>query len=411
MHTTQWWLLGGLTLATLTGQAQVKPKDGFWRGVFTLSGQQEAPFNFELKGKTAYLINAAERFELKGVAQRGDSLFIPVDVYNRLLSAKIEPDGSLTGALHYLDSPTKPIPFRAEPGKQYRFSAHPAPASVSLHGKWDVVINNKTKLIGVFEQRGNRLTGTFLSTGGDLRYYEGNVEGNTFALSAFDGSSPMMFKGTVSGNELTGELVNGSSVRPIAGTRNAQAALPDAYSITTAKPGVPFTFTFPDAFTGKPVSLSDPKYRGKVVIVTIMGSWCHNCMDEAALLAPWYEANKKRGVEIIGLSYEAKNDPAFAKARLEPMKKRYQIGYDILFAGIADAKHPSESLPALSEVAVYPTTIFVRRNGEVAKVHTGYSGPATGVYYEEFVKEFNAEMDELLKEPVSDAETRPSTGK
>ncbi|WP_158552628.1 TlpA disulfide reductase family protein [Spirosoma telluris] len=210
-----------------------------------------------------------------------------------------------------------------------------------------------------------------------------------------------MFKGKVSGNELKGEQVSARSVNPIAGTRNAQAVLPDAYSLTTMKKGVPFAFTFPDAFTGKPVSLNDPKYRDKVVIVTIMGSWCHNCMDEAALLSPWYEANKKRGVEIIGLAFEYKNDPAFAKARLETVKKRYQIGYDILFAGIVDAKHPSEALPALSEVSVYPTTIFVRRNGEVAKVHTGYSGPATGQYYEEFVKEFTTEMDQLINESVS----------
>ncbi|QDK78039.1 TlpA family protein disulfide reductase [Spirosoma sp. KCTC 42546] len=395
-------LFAGLLLPGFISLAQTKPKDGFWRGVFTMAGGQQAPFNFELKGKTAYLINGTERFELPGVHQRADSLFIPVDVYNRLLAAKIENDGTLSGTFNYLDTstPVKPIPFRAEHGKKYRFFEKPAAATVSLQGKWDVVINGQTKLIGVFEQHANRLTGTFLSTGGDLRFYEGVVQADSFALSAFDGSSPQLFKGKVSGNELRGEQVSARSVNPITGTRNAQAVLPDAYSLTTMKKGVPFTFTFPDAFTGKPVSLHDPKYRDKVVIVTLMGSWCHNCMDEAALLAPWYEANKKRGVEIIGLAFEYKNDPAFAKARLEPMKKRYQIGYDILFAGIVDAKHPSEALPALSEVSVYPTTIFVRRNGDVAKVHTGYSGPATGQYYEEFIKEFNSEMDQLLKESV-----------
>lgn len=405
-------IVTGLLLTSVISQAQTKPKDGFWRGVFTMAGGQQAPFNFELKGKTAYLINGTERFELPGVHQRADSLVIPVDVYNRLLVAKIENDGTLVGTFNYLDTstPVKPIPFRAEYGKKYRFVEKPAPAAVSLQGKWDVVINGQTKLIGVFEQRANRLTGTFLSTGGDLRFYEGVVQADSFALSAFDGSSPQLFKGKVSGNTLIGEQVSARSVQPITGTRNAQAALPDAYSLTTMKKGVPFAFTFPDAFTGKPVSLNDPKYKDKVVIVTIMGSWCHNCMDEAALLSPWYEANKKRGVEIIGLAFEYKNDPAFAKARLEPVKKRYQIGYDILFAGIVDAKHPSEALPALSEVSVYPTTIYVRRNGEVAKVHTGYSGPATGQYYEEFVKEFNAEMDHLISEPIA-KEASPRTGK
>ncbi|WP_158552627.1 hypothetical protein [Spirosoma telluris] len=161
-------VLSGLLLSGFTSQAQTKPKDGFWRGVFTLAGGQQAPFNFELRGKTAYLINGTERFELPGVHQRADSLFIPVDVYNRLLAAKIENDGTLVGAFHYLDTstPVKPIPFRAEYGKKYRFVEKPAPAAVSLQGKWDVVINGQTKLIGVFEQHANRLTGTFLSTGG-----------------------------------------------------------------------------------------------------------------------------------------------------------------------------------------------------------------------------------------------------
>jgi len=33
----------------------------------------------------------------------------------------------------------------------------------------------------------------------------------------------------------------------------------------------------------------------------------------------------------------------------------------------------------------------------VAKIHTGFSGPATGKYYDEFVKEFNHDIDALVK--------------
>ncbi len=188
--------------------------------------------------------------------------------------------------------------------------------------------------------------------------------------------------------------------QPVEGTRNEQAALPDAYTLTKVKEGVPFEFTFPDAFTGKPVSLKDPKYQGKAVVVTILGSWCPNCLDEASFLAPWYRANRQRGVEIIGLAFERKNDPAFAKTRLEALKKRFGVDYDILFAGIADKKFASSVLPALSEVLSFPTTIYINRKGEVTKIHTGYTGPATGQYYEEFVKEFNRDIDELLDAPA-----------
>lgn len=78
-------IVTGLLLTSVISQAQTKPKDGFWRGVFTMAGGQQAPFNFELKSKTAYLINGTERFELPGVYQRADSLFIPASITKSLL--------------------------------------------------------------------------------------------------------------------------------------------------------------------------------------------------------------------------------------------------------------------------------------------------------------------------------------
>ncbi|MFN8354396.1 MAG: TlpA disulfide reductase family protein [Spirosomataceae bacterium] len=404
------FIFGLIVLLLHTGlQAQVKPKAGLWRGTFQLSGGQEAPFNFEYKGgKSLFLLNGKERFELSNVHQKGDSLIAPIEVYDAVLLAKFTNATHLTGVFKKLNTPTPDagIPFSAEQGKRYRFVEQPLPASVSLHGKWDVTIGNGSnggnKTVGVFEQVGNKLTGTFLTTTGDYRYFEGVVQGDEFLLSAFSGSNPSLVKGKISGDELTGEFIGFRGTQAIKGTRNAQAALPDAYALTKIKEGSSFDFTFPDAFTGKPVSLKDPKYKGKAVIVTILGSWCPNCVDETSFLAPWYKANRQRGVEIIGLAFERKNDPAFAKTRLESLKKRFDVTYDLLFAGLADKKYASSVLPALSEVLSFPTTIYIDRNGTVQKIHTGYTGPATGSYYENFVKEFNHDVSQLLRvEPVS----------
>ncbi len=407
-------LAAALALTTLTSAqaAPPFPKEGTWRGVFTLAGGQESPFNFEVKGRDAasarvYLLNGSERFELSGLRQRGDSLFIPIDVYDAVLAAKFDGQ-TLTGAFKR-SATDAGIPFRAEWGKCYRFAEKPAPASVSLQGKWDVLIGEgPNKTVGVFEQRGNALTGSILTTTGDYRYLEGSVQGDEFSLSTFHGSAPLLIKGRVSGNELTGDFIGFRGTQAVKGTRNAQAALPDAYTLTKVKDGQQLAFTFPD-LNGKSVSLSDPKYRGKVVIVTILGSWCPNCVDETAFLAPWYRENKGRGVEIIGLAYERKNDLAFAKSRLDVLKKRFDVEYDILFAGPADKKFAAQSLPALSDVLSFPTTIYIDKSGNVAKIHTGYTGPATGAYYEEFVKEFNRDVSELLAEKTATA--TPSTGK
>ena len=76
-------------------------------------------------------------------------------------------------------------------------------------------------------------------------------------------------------------------------------------------------------------------------------------------------------------------------------KERYNIEYDELFAGLADKQHVAETLPALNTFLSFPTTIFIDRNGKISKIHTGFSGPATGKYYDQFVKEFNEEINAL----------------
>lgn len=82
--------------------------------------------------------------------------------------------------------------------------------------------------------------------------------------------------------------------------------------------------------------------------------------------------------------------------------------YDILFSGIADKKVASDALPALNKVLAFPTTIILDRQGNVAQIHTGYTGPATGKYYDEYVAEFNQTINKLLKsEPTNNAPARP----
>jgi len=263
--------------------------------------------------------------------------------------------------------------------------------------------------VGVFEQKGSRVTGTVLTVTGDYRYLDGQVTGNEFRLSSFSGSAPVVLQGKInSDGTLTGEFRYIRGAFPLTGKKNDNAKLPDLYSLTYLKPGYKkLDFTFPD-LNGKAVSLADAKYKDKVVIVTILDSWCPNCIDETAFLAPWYKANKGRGVEIIGLAFERKNDPNFVKTALTRLINRYDVQYDILFAGVADKKVASDALPALNKVLAFPTTLILDRQGNVDQIHTGYTGPATGKYYDEYVAEFNQTIDKLLRNEHNGA--KPTTG-
>jgi thiol-disulfide isomerase/thioredoxin len=146
------------------------------------------------------------------------------------------------------------------------------------------------------------------------------------------------------------------------------------------------------------VSLKDEKYQGKVVIVSILGSWCPNCLDEMAFLAPWYEENRDRGVEIIGIAFERKDDFEYARRTLTQLKERFKTDYPLLFGGAVGRENVAGALPELENFSSYPTTLFIDKQGKVRKVHTGFNGPATGLFYEEFKKDFNQLIDSLIEE-------------
>lgn len=82
------------------------------------------------------------------------------------------------------------------------------------------------------------------------------------------------------------------------------------------------------------------------------------------------------------------------------MKDRVGIKYPILLAqtGTNSKTKAGEKLPMLNHVLSYPTTIFIDKEGQVRKIHTGFNGPATGEKYKAFQKEFNDFVNLLLKE-------------
>ena len=380
-------------------------REGFWRGTFLLNNSKKVPFNFEVKGKTAadakvYLINGKERFEINRLKQVKDSLFIYLDQFDNELALKIG-NNSLEGVLRKQNG-SGATPVSAEFGKKYRFDEPKEKPAANLTGTYEVVFKDQsgkeTKSVGLFSQNGAKLSGTFLKSTGDSRFLDGVVDGNKFYLSTFIGSGVGYYEGTILANGAISGLVGVSGKQTFSGTRNEQATLADAYSLTYLKDGYKtLDFSFPD-LNGKKVSLKDEKYKGKVVILTITGSWCPNCMDEASFLAPWFKKNKSRGIEAIGLHYERTTESAYVKKVLSRFKDRFDIEYDQVIAGTADPKSVSESLPALNSFLSFPTTIFIDKKGNVAKIYTGYNGPATGKYYAEYVKEFNAEIDKLVAE-------------
>jgi len=385
-------------------------KTGIWRAVIEIQGQ-ELPFNFEISrnqegGYDVYLLNAAERLLLDEVELTEDSITMALHIFDADIKARISGD-SLEGLFIKNFAVDYRLPFKAVYGQEFRFAkTGTAGTPAEFSGKYDITFvheGDTTQAIGIFQQSGDRLTGTFMTPTGDYRFLEGNAEGRTMQLSTFDGNYLYLFRASLRDDgKMEGEFFSGKTWHETwVGERNEDATLPDAGSLTYLKEGYDrISFTFPDV-DGKMVGLDDGKYKGKVVILQLLGSWCPNCMDETRFLSPWYDDNKHRGVEVIGLAYERKGDFDYASARVKKMADKMDVKYTILIAGTDDKQKAATSLPMLNAIVAFPTTIFIGKDGKVKKIHTGFSGPGTGEYYEQFKEDFNETVNALLNEDLT----------
>jgi thiol-disulfide isomerase/thioredoxin len=380
---------------------------GKWIGEINMQGKT-MPFEMQIQEEkdgniNAKIINGEEEIILDEMVKKNDSLHIPLHIFDISIDVKIG-NNVLAGTYtkHYEEDYVLPITFHKGENR-FIVKSNTQPADFS--GKWEVTFiepkeQDTTEAVGIFEQNGSNIKGTFLTPLGDYRYLVGIAEGNQMKLSTFDGNHAFLFEAELQEDKtLVGDFYSGKDwYESWTGFKNENAELPSPDSLTYLKKGYNnIYFSFPN-LEGETVSLTDEKYQDKVVIVQIFGTWCPNCMDETKFLTKWYDENRQRGIEIIGLAYEAKDDFDYAKSRVEKMINKYDVNYDFLIAGTNDKEEASKTLPMLNRVISFPTMIIIDKNGELVNIHTGFSGPGTGKYYDAFVQNFNTKMDSLLSE-------------
>jgi thiol-disulfide isomerase/thioredoxin len=218
-------------------------------------------------------------------------------------------------------------------------------------------------------------------------------------LSHFSGARPLLLEVTPAAdgtltlkqNKQT-ELV---AAREHADRAKAIGAPTDPALHTTVKdPAEPFAFSFPD-INGQVVSNTDERFRGKVVLVNISGSWCPNCHDEAPFLASLYRKYRSKGLEIVTLSFE-EADQLKDPTRLRAFNKTYGIEYTVLIPGEPDQLN--EKVPQGVNLNAFPTTFVLGRDGRVRAVHAGFPSPGSGEYYVRAEKEMTEQVERLLAE-------------
>ena len=182
--------------------------------------------------------------------------------------------------------------------------------------------------------------------------------------------------------------------------KDAGAKVPTESVEMFVKPGEEsLHFTFND-LSGKPVSINDERFKNKVVVVQLMGSWCPNCMDETAFLSDYYNKNKQKGFEVIALAYEYTTTLERSTKSLQKFQTRYNVQYAILNTGVTvgDSLRTEKTLPELTPIKFFPSAVILDKKGKIRKLDTGFNGPGTGDHYLVYKKEFEELIDKLLME-------------
>jgi len=391
-----------LALAPLA-LAQSQPIAGRWDATIQINGVA-TPFPLEISGSgtnvTASFFNGDDRYASTQGRFENGKLVLTWDYYAATLEATLK-DGVLEGQYAGTRRMQGPFAIRATRVPV----AKPAAVSVmvpSIDGLWEIPNKSgKGELAWRFvvQQSGPKAAATILRVDGDTGTISGAFQNGKFVLSHFDGARAHLLEITPAGDGTLDILQDGktklTAYRPAAARAKGlpEPTNPDLHT-TMKDPSEPFRFSFPD-LKRRMVSNADARFRGKVLVVEITGSWCPNCHDEAPFLAEMYRKFGRQGLEIVSLSFE-EADQLKDPTRLRAFVKKYGLEFPVLLCG--DPDEANAKLTQLDNWNTWPATLFLDRRGLVRAIHSGFPSSGSGDLFRQAKEEFNVQVGRLLAE-------------
>ncbi len=127
-------------------------------------------------------------------------------------------------------------------------------------------------------------------------------------------------------------------------------------SATAAVGGPAPEFTLPGS-QGDEVRLS--QWRGQVVVIDFWASWCKPCREELPALEALYQAQKDKGLVVIGVNLDEERTDALAF--LKQHNVSFPIGFD-----------PEGTMADTWELPKMPTSYIIDTEGKIVHMHAGY---------------------------------------
>ncbi len=397
---------------------------GVWQGDAIVHETQHVPITLRISrsgsGLRMDFLNGPARHpeatSASSTSFDGTHLIATFDYFARTLDASLT-DTTLDGVYRPTHSTAKsspPIPFRAT-----RRAADVDPTSAAnapdITGSWEIATRS-SKGESAWEFRAEKadarspvIKAVIQRIDGDTGGLWGTWNGTSYLVGHFTAAGPALYSVTpqTAGTLVITNLLSKPQApldadltarRPEEARKEHLAAPTDPTQQTTVKdPTIPFAFSSPD-LSGRLVSNTDPEFRGKVVIVTIGGSWCPNCHDEAPLLVDLYKRFHSEGLEIVDLDFET-GDPEIDTGRLKAFIAHYAIPYPVLTAGTTDQL--AEKIPQAVNLNCWPTSFFLGRDGLVKETHAGFAGPGNTAGHAALERDMTALVQQLLSQPPS----------
>lgn len=379
-----------------------------------LSDSDQIPLLIDVKkdkkSSEICIYNGSERIILNHIQYTEDSIFVSFPAFASEFRAKVHSKKYISG--HWYNHAKKGnyfLPFwtKLEFAEKYPVEK----PSIDINGKWEVTFDydeeNPEKSIGIFQYESkvgynkkelfNRVTGTFLTETGDYRFLEGATINDSLYLSTFDGSHAFLFKAQLKNDTLWGKFLSGKHYQSnwyAVKNENFELGHPD--SLTFLQNDKTIQFELPD-LDGNLYTYPNDQLKGKAHLIQIMGTWCPNCLDESMYLREVYDKHQGQ-IEIIAVTFETQKALSAKIEKVDSYRRNLSLNYQFVIGGDACKPCATKLFPMLNEIISFPTLLFIDKKGEVRKIHTGFNGPGTGVYYDQFVESTNAFIDVLIHE-------------
>ena len=398
----------GITILLIGCTKAPLPQEGLWQGTVTLVENKQVSFQMMLKlqreASSGYFLVGDEQTPIPEVYQRGDSVLLEISEYGAAVRGVWDGE-KLKGSFLRFRTDTLAFPVEATPLSPAASTAKREPTTdVPLVGKFQVYFQQSggtdSSTIATFWVKNDSIYGTFIAQDGDYGLMVGKQVGDLLQVNRFTGWQANVLDMKRENGVWTGKYYARKNP-PVSFRLEPRVALPKEHPgarLTRMKdPRKPFVFSGV-TITGDTLTHLDPRFKGKVLLIDIMGTWCHNCMDASPLLQQLYKEFQPQGLEIVGLSFELSDDPQTARKNLMLYQERFGITFPLLFCGTTDDPNVDARLRSqVEEFFAYPTTFFVGRDGRVKKVHVGFKGPGIGEEFQQQVEEYYQVVRELLE--------------